>query len=824
MFVVKRGGHKEPMMFDKITARVRKLCYGLNELVDPVKVAMRVIEGLYDGVTTSELDNLAAEIAATMTTAHPDYAKLAARISVSNLHKNTKKSFSEVMENLHTYVNPRTGKHSPLLADDVYEVIKNNKEKLDSTIIYNRDFGYDYFGFKTLERSYLLKINGVIAERPQHMLMRVAVGIHLDDMEAVIETYELMSKKYFTHATPTLFNSGTPKPQMSSCFLLTMKDDSIDGIYDTLKQTAKISQSAGGIGLSIHNIRATGSYIAGTNGTSNGIVPMLKVFNDTARYVDQGGGKRKGSFAIYIETWHADIFDFLDLKKNHGKEEMRARDLFYAMWISDLFMKRVQEDGQWTLMCPNECSGLCDVHSEEFEALYTKYESEGKGRKTIKARELWEKILESQIETGTPYMLYKDAANRKSNQKNLGTIRSSNLCTEILEYTSPDEIAVCNLASIALPMFVKNGSFDHKELFRITKRVTKNLNRVIDRNYYPVIEAENSNMRHRPIGLGVQGLADTFIMLRMPFTSDEAKQLNQEIFETLYFAAVTASMEEAQKDGAYQTYKGSPISKGEFQHNMWGIKDEELSGNWDWDKLRKDVMKHGVRNSLLVAPMPTASTSQILGNNECFEPYTSNIYTRRVLSGEFIVVNKHLLEDLVELGLWDEGLKQEIMRGNGSIQGIDIIPEHIKELYKTVWELSMKDIIDMSRHRGYFIDQSQSLNLFMEGATMSKLTSMHFYAWKSGLKTGMYYLRTKSAVDAIKFTLDNSKKQQPVAEIPEVIEVDEALLNKQKQAAKTAAKFVKEKVEIEPMTAEEMKALIAQAKDAEGDDCLMCGS
>ncbi|WP_370390088.1 ribonucleoside-diphosphate reductase subunit alpha [uncultured Winogradskyella sp.] len=823
MYVIKRDGRKEPMMFDKITARVRKLCYGLNELVDPVKVAMRVIEGLYDGVTTSELDNLAAEIAATMTTSHPDYAKLAARISVSNLHKNTKKSFSDVMEDLYTYVNPRTGKKAPLLSDEVYKVITENKDKLDSAIIYNRDFGYDYFGFKTLERSYLLKLNGKIAERPQHMLMRVSVGIHLDDLDAVLETYELMSKKYFTHATPTLFNSGTPKPQMSSCFLLTMKEDSIDGIYDTLKQTAKISQSAGGIGLSIHNIRATGSYIAGTNGTSNGIVPMLRVFNDTARYVDQGGGKRKGSFAIYLETWHADIFDFLDLKKNHGKEEMRARDLFYAMWISDLFMKRVQEDGEWTLMCPNECPGLADTHSEEFEALYTKYEAEGKGRKTIKARELWEKILESQIETGTPYMLYKDAANRKSNQKNLGTIKSSNLCTEILEYTSPDEVAVCNLASIALPMFVKNGEFDHKELFRITKRVTKNLNRVIDRNYYPVPEAENSNFRHRPIGLGVQGLADTFIKLRLPFTSDEAKKLNQDIFETLYYAAVTASMEEAKADGPYQTYEGSPISKGEFQHNLWNIKDEELSGRWDWAKLRKQVLKHGVRNSLLVAPMPTASTSQILGNNECFEPYTSNIYTRRVLSGEFIVVNKHLLEDLVELGLWNESVKQDIMRANGSIQGIDVIPEDIKELYKTVWELSMKDIIDMSRQRGYFIDQSQSLNLFMEGATMAKLTSMHFYAWKSGLKTGMYYLRTKSAVDAIKFTLTNKKKEQPVAEAVKVTE--DAVVAKQKaKAAKTAAKFTQETTEVEPLTPEEMKALIAQAKEGEGDDCLMCGS
>ncbi|WP_425235327.1 ribonucleoside-diphosphate reductase subunit alpha [Ulvibacterium sp.] len=829
MYVVKRDGRKEPMMFDKITARVRKLCYGLNELVDPIKVAMRVIEGLYDGVTTSELDNLAAEQAATMTTTHPDYAKLAARISVSNLHKNTKKSFSETMKDLYEYINPRTGKKAPLLSDEVYKVISENSEKLDSTIIYNRDFGYDYFGFKTLERSYLLKLNGKIAERPQHMLMRVAVGIHLNDLESALETYELMSKKYFTHATPTLFNSGTPKPQMSSCFLLAMKDDSIDGIYDTLKQTAKISQSAGGIGLSIHNVRATGSYIAGTNGTSNGIVPMLRVFNDTARYVDQGGGKRKGSFAIYVEPWHADIFDFLELKKNHGKEEMRARDLFYAMWIPDLFMKRVEANEDWTLMCPNECPGLFSNHSEEFEKLYLKYEAEDKGRKTVKARDLWEKILESQIETGTPYMLYKDAANRKSNQKNLGTIRSSNLCTEILEYTSPDEVAVCNLASIALPMFIKGGKFDHKELFRVTKRVTKNLNRVIDRNYYPVKEAENSNMRHRPIGLGVQGLADTFITLRLPFTSDEAKELNHDIFETLYYAAVTASMEEAKEDGAYSSFKGSPISEGKFQHNLWGIKDEELSGRWDWGKLRKQVMKHGVRNSLLVAPMPTASTSQILGNNECFEPYTSNIYTRRVLSGEFIVVNKHLLEDLVKLGIWNENLKQELMRANGSIQHIDIIPEEIKELYKTVWELSMKDIIDMSRQRGYFIDQSQSLNLFMENANYSKLTSMHFYAWKSGLKTGMYYLRTKAAVDAIKFTLDNTKKKEIPVSVAAEAEVAAAMPPAPEEAKEIEVKptpiVQQQESDIQPMTAEEMKEMIARAKEGQADDdCLMCGS
>ena len=814
MFVIKRDGHKEPVMFDKITARIKKLCYSLNPLVDPVRVSMRVIEGLYDGVTTSELDNLAAEVSATMTTSHPDYATLAARISVSNLHKNTKKSFSETMADLYNYVNPRTGKKAPLLSDEVYKVIKKNAEKLDSTIIYNRDFNYDYFGFKTLERSYLLRLNGVLVERPQHMLMRVSVGIHYDDLDSAIETYNLMSKKFFTHATPTLFNSGTPKPQLSSCFLLAMQEDSIDGIYDTLKQTAKISQSAGGIGLSIHNIRSTGSYISGTNGTSNGIVPMLRVFNDTARYVDQGGGKRKGSFAIYIEPWHSDIFDFLDLKKNHGKEEMRARDLFYAMWIPDLFMKRVESNEDWTLMCPNECPGLYDCHSEEFEKLYLNYEKEGKGRKTIKARELWEKILESQIETGTPYMLYKDACNRKSNQKNLGTIRSSNLCTEILEYTSKDEIAVCNLASIALPMFVKNNSFDHKELFNVTKRVTKNLNKVIDRNYYPVKEAENSNFRHRPIGLGVQGLADTFIKLRMPFTSDEAKALNQDIFETIYYAALTASMEEAQRDGTYKSYKGSPISKGEFQHNMWGVKDEDLSGRWDWAKLRKDVKKNGVRNSLLVAPMPTASTSQILGNNECFEPYTSNIYTRRVLSGEFIVVNKHLLEDLVKLGLWNEELKQELMKANGSIQHIDFIPQDIKDLYKTVWELSMKDIIDMARHRGYFIDQSQSLNLFMEGATMAKLTSMHFYAWKSGLKTGMYYLRTKSAVDAIKFTLDNTKKKEPVKETVDAASAVAAVPS----PAETA------QIPVEPLTPEELKEMIAKSKGNQDDDCLMCGS
>ena len=760
MYVVKRDGHKEPVMFDKITDRIKKLCYGLNELVDAVKVAMKVIEGLYDGVTTSELDNLAAETAASMTVTHPDYAQLAARIAISNLHKNTNKSFSETMNEMYHYVNPRTNQAAPLLSEEVHQVIQDNAEFLNSHIIYNRDFNYDYFGFKTLERSYLLKINGKIVERPQHMLMRVSVGIHLNDLDAVIETYDLMSKKFFTHATPTLFNAGTPKPQMSSCFLLSMKDDSIDGIYDTLKNTAKISQSAGGIGLSIHNVRATGSYIRGTNGTSNGIVPMLRVFNDTARYVDQGGGKRKGSFAIYLETWHADIFEFLDLKKNTGKEEMRARDLFFAMWTSDLFMKRVEEDSHWTLMCPNECPGLYDVYGDEFEALYTSYEAQGKGRKTVKARELWEKILESQIETGTPYMLYKDAANRKSNQKNLGTIRSSNLCTEIMEYTSKDEIAVCNLASISLPMFVENGAFNHELLFNVTKRVTRNLNKVIDRNYYPVPEAENSNMRHRPIGLGVQGLADAFILLRMPFESDEARKLNSEIFETIYYASMTASKDLSIMEGPYETYAGSPVSKGVFQFDMWGVTP---SPRWEWDVLKEEIKEHGMRNSLLLAPMPTASTAQILGNNECFEPYTSNIYTRRVLSGEFIIVNKHLLKDLVREGLWNKDMRQQIIAANGSIQNINESPQHLKDLYKTAWEISQKAIIDLAADRGAYICQSQSLNIFMENANFGKLTSMHFYGWEKGLKTGMYYLRTKAATDAIKFTVDKTVTEEPKA-------------------------------------------------------------
>jgi len=763
MYVIKRDGKKESVKFDKITARIEKLCYGLNHaLVDPVDVAKKVIEGLYDGVTTSELDNLAAETAASLTTKHPDYALLASRIAVSNLHKNTIKSFSETMRRLHGYIDIKAGKNASLIADDVWEVIQENAELLDSTIIYDRDFGFDYFGFKTLEKSYLLKIDGKIAERPQHLFMRVAVGVHKSDIDSVIKTYNLMSERWFTHATPTLFNAGTPKPQMSSCFLLTMKDDSIDGIYDTLKQTAKISQSAGGIGLSIHNVRATGSYISGTNGTSNGIIPMLKVFNDTARYVDQGGGKRKGAFAIYLEPWHADIFDFLDLRKNHCKEEMRARDLFYALWVSDLFMKRVEANGDWSLFCPHEAPGLSECWGAEFEALYEQYESEGRARKTVKAQDLWFAILDAQVETGTPYLLYKDAANSKSNQQNLGTIKSSNLCTEIMEYTSDKEVAVCNLASLALPRYVINGVFDHQKLYEVTYQVTLNLNRIIDYNYYPVEEARYSNLRHRPIGLGVQGLADTFIQLRLPFESDEAKQLNKEIFETIYFAAMTASKDLAIKEGAYETFKDSPLSKGKFQFDLWGVKPE--SGRWDWENLRLDVMNHGVRNSLLVAPMPTASTSQILGNNECFEPYTSNIYTRRVLSGEFIVVNKFLLRDLVNLGLWNTTMKDKIITANGSIQEISEIPQDIKDLYKTVWEIKMRNIIDMAADRGAYICQSQSLNLFINAPNASKLTSMHFYAWKKGLKTGMYYLRTQAASQAVKFTVENQggKNMEPV--------------------------------------------------------------
>lgn len=798
MLVIKRDGRRESVRFDKITARIENLCYELDpKFIQPIEVAKKVIDGLYDGVSTAELDNLAAEVCASLTVRHPDYAVLAARIAISNLHKTTSQSFSNTMKRLYTYVNPKTGENAQLIDTEVYGIIKRHAAKLDESIDYKRDFGYDYFGYKTLEKSYLIRLDGKVVERPQHMLMRVAVGIHREDIDSVIETYNLLSERWFTHATPTLFNAGTPKPQLSSCFLLTMKDDSIDGIYDTLKQCAKISQSAGGIGLSIHHVRAKGSYIKGTNGVSNGIVPMLRNFDMTARYVDQGGGKRKGSFAIYLEPWHADIKDFLELKRNHGKEEMRARDLFYALWIPDLFMKRVEQNEDWSLFCPNEAPGLSDCHGEEFERLYEKYEREGRARETIKAQELWFEVLESQIETGTPYMLYKDSANGKSNQKNLGTIKSSNLCTEIIEYTAPDEVAVCNLASIAIPKFVTAGPdgkliFDHAKLYEITKVATRNLNKVIDINYYPVEEARRSNFRHRPIGLGIQGLADAFIMLRMPFDSIEARGLNEDIFETIYYAAVETSMELSKTQGTYETYDGSPASKGILQFDMWGVTPK--SGRWNWNDLKEKVKKYGMRNSLLVAPMPTASTSQILGNNECFEPYTSNLYTRRTLSGEFIMVNKHLMKDLIHLGLWNDNMRNRLISTNGSVQNVPGIPQNIKDIYKTVWEISQKVIIDMAADRGAYICQSQSMNIFMQDPNFGKLTSMHFYAWKKGLKTGMYYLRSQAATAAIKFTLD-------------------------KAALETK---VEKTVEIENSKTQKQDAIACSLDDPEG--CEMCGS
>ncbi len=751
MHVIKRSGKAESVQFDKIANRIKKLCCGLSYHLSHVDIAKKVIAGIYDGIATEELDNLAAETAATMSTMHPDYAQLAARISTSNLHKTTSSSFSNTIGRLYKYINPKTGEHSPLVSRELYELVKENANTLDSIPIYERDFDYDYFGFKTLERSYLIKIDGKVVERPQQMLLRVSLGIHGKKLDEAIKTYHLMSNKWFIHATPTLFNSGTPKPQLSSCFLLTMEDDSIEGIYNTLKKCAKISQNAGGIGLSIQNIRSRGSYIKGTGGSSNGIVPMLRNFDMTARYVDQGGGRRKGAFAIYIEPWHGDIFDFLDLKKNHGKEEQRARDLFYALWIPDLFMERVKADKDWSLFSPNEAKGLIDCYGKKFRALYESYERAGKATKTVKARKLWQAIVTSQIETGTPYMLYKDACNEKSNQKNLGTLRGSNLCTEILEYTSKEEVAVCNLASLSLPKFIKDGKFDHNKLFEVTAVATKNLNKVIDINFYPLPEAKYSNLRHRPIGIGVQGLADTFLKLRMPFDSQQARQLNKEIFETIYYAALYTSNTLAKSDGTYESYEGSPISQGSLQFDLWNSKP--VTKRWDWLVLREKIAKYGLRNSLLLSPMPTASTSQIMGNNECFEPYTSNIYVRRVLSGEFIVVNKHLLKDLIELGLWNDEMKNELIKENGSVQNIAGVPEDIKKLYRTVWEIPQKSIIEMAADRAIFICQTQSLNLHISSPTYKKITSMHFYAWEKGLKTGMYYLRTKAAVDAIKFTV-----------------------------------------------------------------------
>jgi ribonucleoside-diphosphate reductase alpha subunit len=773
MHIVKRDGSQQEVRFDSITNRIRNLCNGLDpKFVDPVPVTQKVIEGFYNGISSSEIDTLAAETCAYMSQKHHDFSTLAARIAVSNLHKNTAESFSKTCRMLHEYID-KQGRSASLIANEVSEFINSNAEELDAAVDYTRDYGYDYFGFKTLEKSYLLRIHGKIVERPQHMLMRVSCGIHCGDAAAAIETYNLMSQRYFTHATPTLFNAGTPTPQMSSCFLLTMQGDSIEGIYDTLKQCAMISKCAGGIGVAISNIRASGGYIRGTNGYSNGIVPMLRNFNETARYVDQGGGKRKGSFAMYLEPWHADVFDFLDLKKNHGKEEQRARDLFYAMWIPDLFMRRVKENADWTLFCPNEAydkesdKGLIDVWGEEFEKMYLELESAGKGRKTVKAQQLWFRILESQMETGTPYMLYKDAANRKSNQQNLGTIHCSNLCTEIVEYTSPDEVAVCNLASIALSAFARSRDqpFDFDGLYRVTKVATRNLNKVIDRNYYPVEEARASNMRNRPIGLGVQGLADAFMVLRLPFESDAAKRLNEDIFETIYFAACEASCDLAERDGPYETFAGSPASKGQLQFDLWGRTPK--SGRWDWTALKERIAKHGLRNSLLVAPMPTASTAQILGNNEAFEPITQNLYVRRVLSGEFVQVNRHLLRDLIEKGLWTDDMRMQLIAHNGSVQLLDL-PLDIKELYKTVWEIKQRIVLDMAADRGAYIDQSQSLNIHMIDATTAKLSSMHFHGWQLGLKTGMYYLRTKAATDAIKFTVDVDKVRR-ASTAPEIV-------------------------------------------------------
>jgi len=805
MVVIKRDGREEAIHFDKITSRIEKLCYGLEaDYIDPTQITLKVISGLYPGVTTVELDNLAAEIAATMTTKHPDYAILAARIAVSNLHKETKKKFSDVITDLYEMKHSSTGKPIPMIAESYYKIIIDNKDRLDASLVYERDFQYQYFGFKTLEKSYLLKIDGKVVERPQQMLMRVAVGIHGEDIDAAIETYDLLSQKLFTHASPTLFNAATPRPQLSSCFLLTMNSDSIDGIYETLKQCALISKSAGGIGLNVHCIRATGAYIAGTNGHSNGLVPMLRVFNNTARYVDQGGNKRPGAFAIYLEPWHADIFDFLDLRKNHGKEEQRARDLFYAMWIPDLFMKRVKADGNWSLMCPDECPGLHEVWGDEFEALYEKYEKEGRVRKTVKAQKLWYSIIESQIETGTPYMLYKDACNRKSNQQNLGTIKCSNLCTEIVEYSAPDEVAVCNLASIAVNMFVKpDKTYDFEKLKYVAKVATKNLNKIIDVNYYPVQEARNSNMRHRPIGIGVQGLADAYILMRFPFESEEAATLNKQIFETIYFGALEASCELAETEGPYSTYKGCPVSQGKLQYDMWGVTPTKLH---DWASLKAKIAKHGVRNSLLLAPMPTASTAQILGNNESVEAYTSNIYSRRVLSGEFQVVNQHLLRDLTELGVWSDDIKNEIISANGSIQNVECIPDNIKKLYKTVWEISQKVVLKQAADRGAFIDQSQSLNVHIAEPNFGKMSSMHFYGWELGLKTGMYYLRTKPAAQAIQFTVDKTKVKEAVAGKTD------------KKVADLAPAAAGDMVELN----KNMATLVCSINNR--DECLSCGS
>ncbi|VDO06600.1 unnamed protein product [Brugia timori] len=811
-YVVKRDGRHEAVSFDKIARRIMKLCYGLSQdRVDHIEISQKVIAGLYKGVTTVELDNLAAEIAADMITKHPDYATLASRITVSNLHKKTEKSFSKLSRRLYNATHPKSGRHMPLISKELFDIIQNNANLLDSAIVHERDYLYTYFGLKTLERSYLLQINGELAERPQHMLMRVALGIHGEDIEAALETYNLMSERWFTHATPTLFNSGTCTPQMSSCFLLTMFEDSIEGIFETLKKCALISKSAGGIGLNVHCIRASGSAIAGTNGVSNGLVPMLRVFNNAARYVDQGGNKRPGAFAVYLEPWHADIFDFLELRKNVGDELERCRDLFFGLWVPDLFMERVRDDKIWSLMCPAECPGLEDSWGEAFEKLYTQYEEEGRYRKQVPARKLWETIVFTQIETGMPYMVYKDTCNRKTNQQNLGTIKCSNLCTEVVLYSSREEIAVCNLASIALGRFVTSEmKYDFKMLHEVTKVVVKNLNKVIDRNYYPIPEAERSNKRHRPIGIGVQGLADAFILMRYPFTSEKARDLNKRIFETIYYAALEASCDLAKEQGPYESYEGSPISKGILQFDMWGVTPTDQC---DWGTLREKIAKFGIRNSVLLSPMPTASTAQILGNNESIEPYTSNVYTRNVLSGSFQIFNMHLMNDLMHLDLWDDDMKLEIIKNKGSIQNIERIPQEIRDLYRTVWEMSQRDIIDMAADRGAFIDQSQSLNIFIARPNYGNITSMHFYGWQKvctaflmykGLKTGMYYLRTRPAVDAVQFTVDKTRLK----------EYDSVNGDKNSKSSSSSI----------PATTSELATKVMECTVSNGDECLMCSS
>jgi len=831
MHVVKRNGNHEPVSFDKVLRRVQKAARGLA--VQPDSLAQRVLSQIFDGVKSSDLDELAAQLAASLSTLHPDYAVLASRLTVSNHHKNTEMSFAHVVGLLANQKSEHTDDNIRYISEDLEYVATFYANEIESRIVYQRDYDFDYFGFKTLEKSYLLKdTKGKILERPQHMWMRVALALWTKglntteaDLRQAFETYDLMSQKIYTHATPTLFNAGTPRPQLSSCFLMSMSDDSIAGIYKTLGDCAAISKYAGGIGLHCHNIRARGSLIKGTNGTSNGLVPMLRVFNNTARYVDQGGGRRNGSFAIYLEPWHADIDDFLKMKLNSGAEEERARDLFYALWIPDLFMRRIEEDGVWSLFCPNEAPGLADVYGEEFDALYTRYEKEGRARKTVSAQKLWFKVLDSQMETGTPYLLYKDPANMKSNQKNLGTIKSSNLCTEIMEFSSPEETAVCNLASIALPAFVSedNKSFDFKRLREVTASAVKALNRVIDINFYPTPETKRSNMRHRPIGLGIQGLADVFARLRMPWESPEATRMNQIIFEHMYYAAAEASSDLATLEGSYETFEGSPTSKGQLQPDLWSLVPiTETEKTLDWPALRAKVQK-GIRNSLLMAPMPTASTSQILGYTECFEPMTSNIYARRTLAGEYVVVNRYLMSDLLAMGLWSDSMKQRIISQNGSVQGIKEIPEDIQALYKTSWEIKQRTLIDMAAQRGPFICQSQSLNLFMENPTYAKLTSMHFYAWKQGLKTGCYYLRTKAPVMAQKFTVDPRLTQGSILDNKEhdsesESESDEELTIEQKKARDRAA--LKERL------AREFEESLKEAKEAAdaGEGCTMCSS